>query len=59
MRTAPTTWLDTITLQSKYGLKVFHDGKWKNLAENGKPCIYDTTVERDAKRAEYRKIKAA
>lgn len=58
MQTAPTSWLDTETLKPKYGLKVLHEGRWKNLAEDGKPCIYDTETERDAKRAEYRKIQA-
>lgn len=59
MRTRPTSWIDIDTLQGKYGLQVLHKGKWRNLAENGKPCVYDTQEERDAKRREYSKIKAA
>lgn len=55
MRTRPNDWLDTNTLETKYGIDVLHDGKWKHLAEDGKPCIYSTPAERDAKRAEYRK----
>lgn len=55
MRTRANDWLDTNTLETKYGIDVLHDGKWKHLAEDGKPCIYSTPAERDAKRAEYRK----
>lgn len=40
MRTRPNDWIDTNTFETKYGIDVLHEGKWKHLAEDGKPCIY-------------------
>lgn len=57
MITRPTRWIDLKTLKPKFGLEVRLHGKWMGYAENGKPCIYDSEKERDAKRAEVRKIK--
>jgi hypothetical protein len=58
MKTRPFDWFDESKRVSMYGLQVLTEGGWKNLAEDGKPCIYPTTAERDQKRAEYRRRKA-
>ena len=57
MRTRATKYLNRHTLKPEYGFQVFHDNKWKSVAENGEPCIYKTEKERDEKRAQYRKLK--
>ena len=57
MRTRATEYLNRHTLKPEYGFQVFHDNEWKNVAENGEPCIYKTEKERDEKRAQYRKLK--
>ena len=56
MRTRKTEYLNSYTLKPEYSFQVF-DGEWKNVAENGRLCIYKTEEERDKKRAEYRKLK--
>lgn len=57
MITRPTSWLDTNTGKPKYGLQVKLHGTWHGYAEDGKPYLVDTMKERDAKRAEVRRIK--
>lgn len=57
MRTRPVEYLNTHTLQPEYGFQVFHNGEWKNVAEDSKPCIYKTEEERDEKRKMYRNLK--
>lgn len=57
MRTRAIEYLNRHTLKPEYGFQVFHDNEWKNVAENGEPCIYKTEKERDEKRAQYRKLK--
>lgn len=59
MRTRPVDWLDTRTYEPRYGLQVFDDGQWKHAAENGKPCVYNTRIERDMKRAEFGRMKSS
>ena len=59
MRTRATKYLNRHTLKPEYGFQVFHDNKWKSVAENGEPCIYKTEKERDEKRAQYRKLKSS
>ena len=58
MRTRPTEWLDTRTGETLYSLEAHHNGRWMKVAEGGEPCIYHTPEERDAKRAEVRKMGA-
>lgn len=58
MKTRNHDWFDMKNPQQpKYGIQVQQDGKWYNAAENGEPCLFDTEAERDAKRAEFRKLK--
>jgi hypothetical protein len=57
MRTREHDWLDTKRKRPKYGFQVFHCGRWCHAAENGKPCIFDTKLQRDEKRAEFRKVR--
>lgn len=55
MRTREYNWLDMSTRKPLYGIQVLWDGEWLNAAEAGKPLLFDTQAERDAKRAEIRK----
>lgn len=59
MITRATKWLDLKSGQPKFGIEVRVHGRWMGLAEDGKPCIFDTAAERDAKRTSIRKIKSA
>lgn len=58
MRTREHNWLDTNTLEPKYGFQVYANGCWCHVHEDGKPCIYDTPEERDAARAKARRMAA-
>jgi len=49
--------MNTATGEPMYGLQVYARGQWKHLAEDGVPCIYSTEAERDAKRAQYRRLR--
>jgi len=55
MKTKKNDWVDTKTLDQKFGFDVFVDGQWKHAAENGVPCLFATPAERDAKRKEFQK----
>lgn len=57
MRTQAAGLVDTAKLKEVYAIKVFFNGKWCFAGENGKPFLFDTAAERDAKRAEIRKLK--
>lgn len=57
MKTRVHDWLDMKTLKPAYGFQVFVDGKWLDVAENGKACIFHSTGERDKKQAKFRKMK--
>lgn len=55
-------WLDTKTNLPKFGIQgkaVGWEVRWLHCAEDGKPLIYDTEAERDAKLKELRKRKVA
>jgi len=54
MKTQATQWFNTKTMKPVYGIKVKHEGKWLNAAENGKPLLFDSEEERDRKRKEIR-----
>lgn len=56
MRTKNYDFLDIDNSKVKYSFKVKHEGTWKNVAENSEPLLFDTEIERDNKRAEYRKM---
>ena len=58
MKTRAFDWFDERKRVPMYGFQVLTETGWKNLAEDGKPCIYPTTEQRDSKRAEYRRRKA-
>lgn len=58
MRTREADWFNTETMETMYGFQVYHDGKWRHVAENGKPQIFATAAERDAKRREYQAMKS-
>ena len=57
MLTRNRDYLNKKTLEPEFGFQVFDEGEWKNVAENGVPCIYKTPEERNAKRAQYRKLR--
>jgi len=57
VRTRVLDWYDLANEKPLYGFQVFSGGRWCNAAEDDKPCIYATEAERDAKRAEFRRIK--
>lgn len=38
-------WVDTETYETRYGVKVKSDDKWKNLAIDGKPFFVGTWKE--------------
>ena len=57
MRTRTHDWFDTRTHKRQYGFQVFHNGTWRNAAENGAPCLFDTQEDRDLKQAEFRKMR--
>ena len=57
MRTRNSDYLNTETFKPEFSFQIFHDGEWKNVAEDGAPCIYKTEKDRDEKRAQYRKLK--
>lgn len=51
-------WLDTKTNTPKYGIQakaVDWEVRWLHCAEDGKPLLYDTPEERDAKLKELRR----
>ena len=57
MRTRNHDYLNRHTFEREFGFQIFDEGEWKNVAEDGAPCIYKTEKERDEKRAQYRKLK--
>ena len=57
MRTRNESWLNTETMTEMYGVQAYRDGKWRNVAKDGKPAIFDNPADRDAFRAEIRKMK--
>lgn len=42
-------WLDTSTMQIRYGIDAFYDGAWYHCSDGGKPLFFDTVEERDEK----------
>lgn len=55
-------WLDTKSGQPKYGIQAKPIGvetRWLHCAEDGKPLIFDSEGERDAKLKEVRRSKRA
>ena len=57
MRSREADFLNTKTGQPEFSLQVYDPYRkvWAFVHENGKPCIYLTTKERDKKRKELRK----
>lgn len=49
MDARPKNWLNLETLNEEFGIEVRISGKWMHAAEAGKPLIYKTEAERDAK----------
>lgn len=57
METRPTTWVDIHGPSERYGIKVNHPTKgWVNAGDDKGMFAFDTTKERDAKRAYLRNI---
>lgn len=54
MRTRNHDWFDTKAGRPLYSFQVFHAGKWRHVAEDGKPLLFRKPQERNAKRKEYR-----
>lgn len=48
-------WLDTKANKPKHGIDALVSGRWMHCAENGKPLLYDTEEERDAKLRKLRR----
>ena len=59
MKTKKNDWFDEAKNRVLYGFDVFHAGEWKYAAQDGKPCLFETEKERDAKQKEFRKIQSA
>lgn len=57
MRTRTHDWFNLKDMTPRYSFQIHINGKWHNVAENGKPLWYETTQERDRKQAEYRRMK--
>lgn len=57
MRTRNCDYFDTSSLRTVYGIELLIGGVWLRLAENGKPCLFATQEDRNAKRATYRRMK--
>lgn len=54
-------WFDTKNQVEKYGIQAKHplSGQWCHCHEDGKPLIYDTIAERNAKITELREAENA
>lgn len=39
------TWLDFDHLREKYGVEVFHAGRWIRVCDENDPMIYETKTE--------------
>lgn len=54
-------WLDTSTMQEKFGIMVKNGTSqpWLNLAEDSRPCIYDSEETRNEKIEELRALSKA
>lgn len=57
MRTRRHDYIDPKTQWVKYGIQIYHEGRWKSAAENGEPCVFDDPIDRDKKMKDFRKIK--
>lgn len=57
MRTKINNWFNPTTGEILYGIDVLHERLWCHAMENGKPLMFKTKAERDAKRAEVRRWK--
>ena len=49
MEARPKNWLNLESLDEEFGIEVKHKDRWLNAAEGGKPLIFRTEAERDAK----------
>lgn len=57
MRTRNCDYFDSSRLRTVYGIELLIAGVWLRLSENGKPCLFATQEDRNAKRATYRHMK--
>lgn len=57
MRTRNCDYFDSSSLRTVYGIELLVAGVWLRLAENGKPLLFPTQEDRNAKRATYRRMK--
>ena len=55
MKTKVNDWYNPETDEVLYGIDVWHSGEWCHAAEGGKPLLFKTAAERDAKRKEVRR----
>jgi len=55
VRTREADWLDTKSMKTLFGIQVRVRSRWCYAHSDGKPLIYATKAERDAKRAELRR----
>ena len=55
MKYRKNNWLDTTSMQIKYGIDAFYKGEWLHCSDNGKPVFFDNEADRDAKLKELRK----
>lgn len=54
MEARPKNWLNLETLDEEFGIEVNYKGRWLHAAEGGKPLVYKSEADRDAKVAEIR-----
>lgn len=50
IRYRPHPWFDSRAVRKMFGIQArIGNGEWMHMSEDGKPLIYDTEAERDAK----------
>ncbi|MDA8428158.1 MAG: hypothetical protein M0T70_02775 [Geobacteraceae bacterium] len=47
-------WLNTETMKAQFGIQGLVNGQWHHCSEEGKPLIYDTKPEAQAKLKEIK-----
>lgn len=57
MRTRDHDWFDTKKQRPLYSFQVFQRGKWRHVAEDGKPLLFDNPGDRNISRHSYRLMK--
>lgn len=59
MKLKGSTWLNSKSDSTEYGIKIKIEGKWVNLCRGSNPLIFQTPEERDKEMAQIEAIRAA